>query len=236
MERGFFLVMLLNNDEILRRIISIFFKKQVSFILSFLLVLMQAKALGAELRGELAQVLVFPLLFVIIAESGMRQATSYFLAKTKYSSEVVLGTAKLFFIISSILASVLLYYVQVYRLNDVDLGVIYLSVLFLPFMVFNSYNSGILLGINKTSSFGNTILIPKILQFIFVLCLFLNGYLTVATTVLSYVILSISTFFSGRFYALRYISRPKVSHFNFDLMCQMIKLGSLYGVSLFLLA
>ncbi|WP_248475634.1 hypothetical protein [Vibrio alginolyticus] len=71
----------MNKNKLLRKIIDIFLKKIVVLIIGFSIVIIQAKALGAETRGVLASMLILPQLMISIAEGGMRQASVYFLGK-----------------------------------------------------------------------------------------------------------------------------------------------------------
>lgn len=76
--------------------------------------IIQARVLGAEARGLLAMLLVLPNLFLIIAESGMRQSTTYFLGKKEHNEKEVLSTSSTFFISSALIFTIILYIAQLY--------------------------------------------------------------------------------------------------------------------------
>lgn len=221
----------LENDFI-QRIISIFTKKILVFAIGFLSLIIQARVLGPEYRGLLAAILVLPNLFVVIAESGMRQSATYFIGKGELDRNKVYSTTILFFFGASLIFSLVLMLSQLETLPDsIDKKIIVLSVIGYPFLVMNSGVRGIMLGYQKTKEFGDNLLYPKIFLFILLIAFVFFDRLDLTTSVGLFTLGAILTGLFG-LHSLRYIeSKLSFSYFDFKILLTMLKAGFIYSVS-----
>ncbi|MBY7845278.1 oligosaccharide flippase family protein [Vibrio fluvialis] len=229
----YFIVPQMKNDSLLYKIISIFLKKSIVFILAFVVMLLQARALGAETRGVLAALLVLPNLFVIIAEGGMRQASTYFLGKKIIDEKNTLATSKVFFFVSSIIATIILFLAQIYTLPDIDSNYILLSIVALPFLVINSGYRGVLLGYKKTDKFGNNLLIPKLIQTLVIVTLYILGILNLEWSLIVFILVGVVNFALGWLAVQEVAPKAPIRYFSFTTLSKMLKLGGVFGLSFF---
>tara|TARA_B110000211_G_scaffold141790_1_gene161937 strand:- start:4084 stop:5388 length:1305 start_codon:yes stop_codon:yes gene_type:complete len=225
----------LQINSLLQKVISIFIKKSAVFLIAFLVMIIQARVLGAEARGLLAMLLVLPNLFLIIAESGMRQSTTYFLGKKEHNEKEVLSTSSTFFISSALIFTIILYIAQLYYFEgkSIDKELIVISCLGLPFLVINSGYRGILLGYKKTAEFGNNLLYPKVFQFILIIILFSLALLDLKSVLIVFVLICFANFLAGWFSVNKLSIRTSISSFKIPLLVKMLKLGAVFGLSFF---
>lgn len=220
------------KNEFISKVISIFTKKILVFIIGFFSLIIQARVLGPENRGILAAILVLPSLFVVIAESGMRQSATYFIGKGELNKAKVYATTLYFFAFTSIFFSIVLFLVQNASMSSrVDISLIVISVVGFPFLVLNSGVRGIILGYQKTKEFGDNLMYPKLLQFLLLLSLLATGFLNLNTSI---GLFALGSFLTGIFglYSLNKIDEKfNISNFDFEILLSMLKSGLIYGVS-----
>ncbi|HIF5618775.1 oligosaccharide flippase family protein [Vibrio parahaemolyticus] len=224
----------MNKNKLLRKIIDIFLKKIVVLIIGFSIVIIQAKALGAETRGVLASMLILPQLMISIAEGGMRQASVYFLGKKNYDIGKIIGTVRFFFFLSALIFSIITFYFQYqYFYNDQSFHLILISTFCFPFLMMSSFFRGVLLGFEKTREFGNNLLYPKIIQILIILFLYCFDMLDLQSSIILFTFVAVINAFQGFIAYKKVIDRKIVFKLDFSILRDMFKIGLIYALSFF---
>ncbi|WP_434634546.1 lipopolysaccharide biosynthesis protein [Vibrio sp. SCSIO 43086] len=218
----------------MRDFLGLLFSKFTVLILSVFVVFVQAKALGAEQRGMLAMILLLPQLFVSITDGGMRQAISYLLGKKSESEANILGSVRLFTYISVMFwGSILLVLQYLYLKDDVDIYILLLSVLILPFIVLvNSYR-GVFIGRERINNFSKTLLVPRVTYFFVIVLLYYMDQLTLEFAFFSFLFFHFFSFVLSRFLCKRDNVSFNISLASRTTLSKIFRLGIIYAVSLF---
>ena len=164
--------------------ISVGLTKILIIVSSLLTSIIIARKLGPEMNGTIATLLVYPSLFMSIGSLGIRQSTTYFLGKNIFTQNQIKTAISQIWILSSVVSLLVCFYLITYFSKSGDnILLVVLAILPIPFVLFNTYNSGIFLGLNEINSFNKVTWIPKlgILIFTFVFVVWFSfdiaGYL-----------------------------------------------------------
>lgn len=216
----------------LKNIISLAFVKIVVMLLSFFVVVFQARALGPDERGLLAMVVLLPQLFVSVFEGGMRQAATYFLGKELIDRDEALATTSLFYIGSSLISLPILIVAQsLYVGEEVDLWIFSLSILILPIVIYLNLSRGVFLGLNKLSDYSNSILYPKLFQSIIVIALFYSELLTINSAILCFVLMHLINAIQIYKIKRKYELHSNIKNASIDTFKKMFNTGFIYCLS-----
>lgn len=193
-----------------------------------------ARYLGPEKNGIIAALLVYPTLFMSIGSLGIRQSTTYFLGKKIYLENDIKTAITQIWFFTSLLSLIICFFLMYFFSNSNHNFIwIILTLIPIPFSLFNTYNSGIFLGKSQIATFNRINWIPN--------------FLILASTVALVVILEFDV--SG--YLVSMIFGPFVMffvllfknqfirsfNFKFDwiIIKSMLSLGSVYALALLII-
>lgn len=125
-----------------------------------------ARYLGPEKSGYTAALNVYPSIFMTLGAMGIRQSVTYYLG-TKIYNEAVIKTAVVqIWFFTSVISVIVCFVLMRYFSNSGDnLVWVILSLMPVPFTLFNTYNSGIFLGKNQIAEFNRVNWIPPLISF-----------------------------------------------------------------------
>ena len=126
-----------------------------------------ARWLGPEKVGTLAALMIYPSLFMSFGSLGLRQATTYFVGKGLYDEDEIKRAIMQVWCMSTLL-SLAACYVLVRHLSSggEQFLLVALAIAPIPFVLFNQYNQGLLLGRNDIRSFNKINWLPTLVTFI----------------------------------------------------------------------
>ncbi|MEP2058221.1 MAG: flippase [Maribacter litoralis] len=190
-----------------------------------------ARTLGPENNGIIASILVFPSMFLIFSSLGVSNAATFFLGKDlidEVQLKKAIGFIWCFTSMFSLISCFLL--LHFFTTTEIGYRVILLAICPIPFTLLNTYNSGIFLGKNQIDLFNKISWIPY--------------GITLSLTIIFLVIFDFGI--EGFFYA--YLGGPvfifivlllKNNIFrylrgipNWEVIRQILQLGSVYAISL----
>ena len=190
-----------------------------------------ARYLGPEKNGIIAILMVYPSLFMAIGSLGVRQSTTYFLGKKIFSEDQIKTAITQIWFFTSIFSVLICYFLMTeLSRSGVNKPLVYLALAPIPFVLFNTYNSGVFLGKNEISKFNKINWIPPlivlILTIVFLLIYTLDifGYLLAligGPMFISFLLLFKNKFINS--FSLK---------FNWSVIIPMIKLGGVYAIAL----
>lgn len=190
-----------------------------------------ARYLSPEQNGQISAILVYPSLFMVFGSLGIRQSTTYFVGKKIYDIETIQrAITQIWFFTSAISVFVCYYLIKLFTKNITDETSILLSIMTIPFTLYNTYSSGIYLGKSEIKKFNRINWVPNFVTFLttFVLLFFLNFKLNGALFALfmgQLVIFSILAF-KNQFH--KHLS----FNINKEVISKMLSLGIIYAIAL----
>lgn len=162
--------------------LSVFITKIVVVLLSLFTMVILAKALGPEDRGILALLLIYPQLFVSIAEGGMRQATVYYTGQQSISDARIFGASIIYTLISCLIfSSLIVYLLWQSDDNDYTLPTMIAASLLLPASLFTNAIRGVFLGKQHIPAFNTSQWLQKVVLVGLYALLYALNLLTVET-------------------------------------------------------
>lgn len=190
-----------------------------------------ARLLSPEENGQISALLVYPSLFMVFGSLGIRQSTTYFVGKQIYPLEVIRRAVTQIWMITSVVCVACCYVlIRHFTKNIQGETAIWLSLMAIPFSLYNTYSSGIFLGQNQIKSFNRINWIPNVVTFfttfflLYVLGWRLEGALT--ALLLGHVAIFSILFFRNRFW--QHLSL----RIEADVIRRMLSLGIIYALAL----
>jgi O-antigen/teichoic acid export membrane protein len=203
-------------------------------VVGFLSTVIISRQLGPEGKGVLVALLIFPTLFVNLAEMGIRQATVHHLGQKQHRDRDVVGiTYYLLLIFSSLGVGLcaLLYW----RLANPNFSLIMiaLALLYIPLFLTVSYSSGVLLGKGAIAQFNRVQCLRVFSKLLFLLLLvwWWQAHIVGAIAAL------ILSLFVNAIYTLWLAAKqvPLQVRFNAKIAQEMLGLGVVYAIALFII-
>lgn len=193
-----------------------------------------ARYLGPENNGIIAALAVYPSLFMSIGSLGVRQSTAYFLGKQIHSEKDIKRTITQIWFFTSVLSVCVCFLLMRYLSKSGDnLYWLVLSLIPIPFALFNTYNAGVFLGKNEIRNFNRINWIPPFVSLLLVCMLVIafalgvSGYLLAAIG--GPVVMSLILLFKNNFI------RSFSLNFNIKIIKDMLSLGIVYAISLLII-
>ncbi|MFH0223753.1 lipopolysaccharide biosynthesis protein [Vibrio furnissii] len=216
----------------LKKIINVAIAKILVLAMSFFVMVILARGLGADVRGHFAIILLLPNLLVSLCEGGMRQATTYLIGKARYPTNQIVTALRVFILFTSVIGMAIVYYCQTMIVSfEVSKGVLLLSSLLLPISLWISANRGILLGYEKTDKFSKTLWWPRLIYLLVISALYYVDKLNLFSVILSYIMMFTINLLQTIFYIIPL--NQGVFSFKKNVLVDMLKLGFIYCISLF---
>lgn len=137
--------------DALRLITNRFLVMMVSFCTGVVL----ARSLGAEGRGLIAAVLVYPMMFLSLTEMGVRQSAVFYLGKQLYTDQQVVGAVSTLILVTGTVGALVVAGILLVTGNEgfTPLMVV-LAVASIPLTLVKDYSSGIMLGKRLVGQFA----------------------------------------------------------------------------------
>src|SRR5690554_404458 len=175
----------IKKSKFLVDFLSTFGANVSTLIIGALSSILIVRFLGAEGMGEYTILTSFSLLFVSLAELGIRQSNIYFIAKDiKILNNVLVSNVFIWFI--STLLGVLAFLLILYFKNlEYSAFVVLLACLIIPITIANKFINGVMVGIDKISKnskfnfYNGLVKLGSVVLFIVVLDLSVIGALLV---------------------------------------------------------
>ncbi len=193
-----------------------------------------ARVLGPDKNGIIAALTVYPSLFMTIGSLGIRQSTTFFIGKNIFPEKSIKMAITQIWLLTSILSLVICFILMKYfsRYGD-DSYYILLSIIPIPFALFNTYNSGIFLGKNNIRSFNKINWIPHFSIFVLTIALIVVFKFNISGALIALI--------GGPFlmFILLLSKNEFLKYFSFkiklDIIKRMLSLGLVYAFALLII-
>jgi len=213
-------------------ILSVVNTKIIVLLLGLVGTVFISRGLGADGRGLLAALLIYPQLLVSVFEGGMRQAAMLYLGKKKATEKEVISALFLFTLVASFIGySLALYLIYQSAEGDINLILIFVASIVLPLSLMVSALRGVFLGKQKIQRFNKLSWVEKTIYAIGVCFLFMFGFIDVFSVLLLTVASSFINLLIGLYFF--YKDKPQFGTFKITLMWDMLKIGFIYGLAFF---
>jgi O-antigen/teichoic acid export membrane protein len=193
-----------------------------------------ARVLGPDKNGVIAALLVYPSLFMSIGSLGIRQSTTYFLGKGIFSENQIKTAITQIWLFTTVFSiAVCFVLMRYFSKSGENLWLVILALSPIPFMLFNTYNSGIFLGKNQISIFNKINWIPTLVVFVITTILVLwlsfdiSGYLIAligGPLLISFILLFKNKFIQAFSF-----------NYNWKIIRKMLSLGLVYALALLII-
>lgn len=221
-------------SSFVKDVFSVGFSKILVIAFSLGTGIITARWLGPEGNGIIATLAVYPSLFLTFGSLGISQSATHFIGTGKYSEQLIkTSITQIWFLttIFSVVTSFLL--IRFFSNSGNNLLWVVLSILPIPFTLFNKYNSGIFLGKNQIGVYNRINWLPKAVSFlsiallIVVLNLNISGALmaSIAGPLFMFILLLFKNQFIMAF----------SFQFNLEVIRSMLSLGIIYAVALLII-
>ena len=222
------------KSKYLSDILSVVNTKIIVLLLGLVGTVLISRGLGADGRGMLAALLIYPQLLVSVFEGGMRQATLLFLGKKKASEAEVLGAAFTYTFVSSFIGYFFVLSLMFnFEHDHYENILLIISGVVLPISLTVSTLKGYFLGLQKIQRFNRLAWIEKSVYAVGVVLLYFTGHVDVTSVLFLTVISSLINLILGLWFF--FAIKPKIGFFKFKIFKSMFKIGIVYGVALFLI-
>lgn len=222
------------KPRLIKNIFYVFNTKLVILFLGLLGTVVVSRALGAEGRGLVAALLIYPQLLVSVFEGGMRQASIYYLGKRLADESQIIGAIVLYTLVSSTLG----YVVALYLMTNLEgesypTFLILVTAFVLPISLCVSGLRGYFLGKQNISGFNKVAWVEKLLYIASILALYAFGHLTVTNVLYIAVLSALFNLLTGIVYFAK--SNPARPSFKLSLLFKMMKSSIVYAAAYFLI-
>ena len=204
-------------------------------LLSFLTGIIMSRNLGPEGKGIYTSILVIPLMIRSLCEMGLRQSTMYYLGRGLFDEKRYIGSVFALYLLTTTLSVALTAYIYSLLNNSAyTLSTMSLAMLTLPINLLLSYSGGVFLGKDLIVKFNRQKWIPAVFGLLGVIVFVWVMKLGVWGALLSLVLSTLLVlFFNVKDIIKEYGWIGPV--FDFRIISAILKLGSLYGISLFII-
>ncbi|WP_282145632.1 oligosaccharide flippase family protein [Alteromonas stellipolaris] len=221
-----------NSFSLFKDIASVFFTKVFVLFVGLISAVLLARALGAEGRGIVAAVLIYPNLLIAITEGGMRQSAVLFLGQNKAPDSYIIGALVSYMMVAGVAGYILVYWLM-FTMGESHFSTAMMAVAaaILPVTLATNALKGIFLGKEKIKEFNKVTWIQKIFYVAGIAAFYFFDSLTVLTAVLV-------TFLAAGFNLIQAVFYLKKKHlfsfeFNSKTFFTMFRIGIVYAVALF---
>lgn len=213
---------------------AVFKSKAFNIILSIATGIIYARILGPTGDGLLAGVLIYPTIFISFSTLGLRQSAVYFIGKDTKPIEQVISSILMVWVITSIFSvTACIFILKFVAGNSYSVLMIFLAVSAIPFMLYKDYMSGVLLGKNDIKKFANITWLSGFFRLIGAILFVWYFEMGVLGALIAPVFVGITMSLILTKLVLKY-SKLTFS-FNKDIIKQMVGLGIVYSISLFII-
>ena len=227
-----------NNQEkrnsFVREALSVMGSKVFIIATGFVSTIILSRQLGPDGKGILTSLLIFPTLFVSLAEMGIRQATIHHIGKEKYSPENITSVVLFLLLFSSTFGVIFCGVIYRFLNNQTfTIPMILLALLFIPLSLISSYSRGILLGKEKINLFNRISCIPVLIRlFLVIVLVWLANTYILGAIIANLIAASVTAL-----YALWLIYKHASLKIKFipKIAKEMLSIGVIYAIALFVI-
>lgn len=134
-----------------------------SFVISVLL----ARLLGPEGRGIVTALFIVPNIVISLADLGVRQASAYYIGRRIYSTQTILSSNLILWVITSIISIIIVFiYYYLGPIQKYGWILVIIALLYIPINILATYFSGIIQGTLRIQNINLYQLITLIINFI----------------------------------------------------------------------
>jgi|LSQX01.2.fsa_nt_gb O-antigen/teichoic acid export membrane protein len=222
------------GNKFIQDSVSVLGNRVFIIIITFATSILLARYLGPEGKGLMTALLVYPALLVSLAELGIRQSATYLIGKREYSEQDIISQVLLFLVTSStIMVFIVAYLFTVLDNPDFTFYMVLMAIFYIPVKLATSYSQGIFLGRGEINKFNITSRLQPTIDLALIIVFVVIFNLSVAGAVLATFVASLIV----ALYALRELTRISSIklHFDWIISKQMISMGIVYAMALFIL-
>jgi len=205
------------------------------FFIGILISIIKTRVLGPEGLGFYAILTTFSLLFVSLAELGVRQSTIYFIGKGKANLTEVLSANVYIWLLASLIGMIIFYFT--FKTNGVHVakGLLIVSSLIIPLTIANSFIGGIMLGASKIKMSASYNFINGLINLGLIVLLVWVLKLGVMGAILA-LLVPTTTLIFRKYIFLKKTEDLKLDFtLNIEVIKKLIGHGLLFGIALFLM-
>lgn len=193
------------------------------------------RILGPSGMGIYAILTNFTLIFVSLAELGIRQSTIYYSGKEIYKLDQIFSANVNIWLISSTIGITIFVYIIHSSQIDIKFELLFISALIIPASIANSFINGIMIGADKITKNANYNIYNGFLKLGLVALLVWAFKLYVFGAILAMLIPTITLVFKKYLFLNKTISLRLKINFNLKIIKKLVANGILYGFALFLM-
>ncbi len=178
-------------------------------------------------------ILVYPTLLISLFELGIRQSVIYHVGRDEFDRTAVVGTITWFFIGSSMIGAMITFLLMLPRFGVYPSLAIVFAVALVPLRLLKSYAGGMMVGAQEMSSFSKVLWMPPFIGLI--------GTVVLVWHFGAGVVGAIAATFIGSIVVAVYVlvvtgkSAGISLRFSGSIAAQLLRMGLLYAVSLFVI-
>lgn len=221
-----------SGASLFKDIASVFFTKVFVLFVGLISAIFIARALGADGRGVMAALLIYPQLLVAITEGGMRQAAVLYLGQNRASDAHVIGALFSYMMIAGIVGYAMCYWLMfAFGEQEFSRIMMLIAAAILPVTLATNALKGVFLGKEKIKEFNKATWIQKVIYVAGIAVFYAFDALTVLTAVLMTLLAAAFNFLQ----ALFYLKKKALFSFSLDFATfrEMFGIGIVYAVALF---
>lgn len=226
---------IVRKSKFIKDFLSVFSSNITLLLLGILGSMISSRVLGPSGMGTYAMLTNFSLLFVSLAELGIRQSTMFYVGKGTYNLNTLLSANINIWLFSSIVGIIIYFILFHIKSVDIEPSLIYFSALIIPATIANSFIGGIMLGADKfTKSAGYNLFNGVFKLFLIIIFVFSLNW-GVLGAILALLLPTITLTFRKFFFLKRNNDLKIEFNFDFELTKKLISHGILFGLALFLM-
>jgi O-antigen/teichoic acid export membrane protein len=210
-----------------KNIFSNFAAQIINAVISFVVSVITARALGPEGKGSIAYLLLIFGLIASYGHFGINNATTYFQKRTTYSEEEVFNNNISYLIINFFIISIIIFTLKYFGviLSDYDLSFVILGLLFVFFSYLLTSATGFYIGNERIVKLNQYYITSLIIRLVLITLLFIFKRINVKLIFSAYVI----SFFLYSYFLLRNIG----IRYRFKLNADLLKKEFQYGLIIY---
>lgn len=222
------------KPRMLKNIFYVFNTKIAILLLGLLGTVFVSRALGAEGRGMVAALLIYPQLLIAVFHGGMRQASIFFLGKRLADESQIIGSIILYTVMASILGyAVALSLMMNFEGENYPIPLLLFAAILLPISLCVSGLRGYFLGRENISGYNRTAWVEKLAYSGSILLLYVLGHLTVTNVLYITIFAAVVNLIIALVFFVR--CKPARPTFELVLLFRMMRSGVVYALSYFLI-
>lgn len=226
----------IKKSKFLVDFLSTLFSNTSLLLLGLLGSIIRTRILGPDGLGLVAVLTTFTLLFVSLAEMGIRQSTIYYSGKGTYTLDEILSANMIIWIFSSIVGILIFHQIIKTSTIEVDTTLLWVSSMLIPVSIARSFINGLMLGADKISKAAWFNAVNGILSLLMIIIFLWVLEMHVLGAIIAMVIPAIALTSRKLYFLNKALSVKFKFRFDLEIIKKLIGHGILYGLALFLMS